>query len=304
MKKLTLRLSLDIREAFFDALSNISLDALTLSEDESSGTSNEIGIDQLPIANYFYLTAYDRDQKNIDQALIMIDLMSMALKIDLDSPVVEQVQDKDWVKEYYKDLKPLVEPPFYIFGKEEDRPHQPENHIPIFINASRAFGSGDHETTSSCLKALNMLKGKDFSTSNILDMGCGSGILGIASHYLWPDAALTFVDSDEEAVKLAQENIKDNDIQVSPILYQSLGFQKTDIADNGPYNLILANILAKPLVMMAQDMAKNLTENGHVILSGLLKTQENMVKDVYQNAGFTLCHTIHKNDWSTLILKK
>lgn len=226
-----------------------------------------------------------------------------------------QVEDKDWVSESQKLLAPVRAGKFLVYGSHDADKHDPAL-INLQIDAGQAFGTGKHETTASCLALLSQLPteeaGPQGSQLKILDLGTGSGVLALAAQRLWPKAQITATDIDPIAVSVTGENIAINkgleracgETMPGIALITADGFDDPDLALEGPFDLILANILAKPLIDMAPDLAVALKPNGTVILSGLLKTQQSDVCSAYEANGIQLHQEQHDGDWSALWMTK
>jgi len=211
------------------------------------------------------------------------------------------VPDKDWLAESRKGLAPLRMGPFYIHG-EHDRGRAPKGAIPLEIDAGMAFGTGRHETTSGCVKALLRLS-KSMKVKKPLDIGTGTGILAFATHHLFHVRVLAG-DNDKDAVRVARENAAINGLKKSIRIVTSDGYRAAAIRNGGPYDLVTANILANPLISLAPDLSKCLAKGGRAILSGLLKTQEKDVLAAHEAVGLELDFRIRQNDWSVLVLKR
>jgi len=215
---------------------------------------------------------------------------------------VEFIADHDWLSENRNSFPPLPIGRFWVYGSHiEQTP--PKTLIPLLIDAAQAFGSGTHPTTEGCLRALSEMAGKNRPIKRVLDMGCGSAILAIAASHLFPAAKVMAADNDPVSVRTAAQNRALNHIapqQMKTVL--SAGFSNRAIARSGPYDIILANILARPLRQMAGDLAAQLAPNGKLVLSGLLNAQVNWVMQAYQVRGLYLEHHIIIEDWSCLIL--
>ena len=223
--------------------------------------------------------------------------------IGLDAPnyKVEEVPPKDWLKETYTNFPPLEIANFYIYGSHVENP-QPGDRFALNVNAATAFGSGEHETTEGCLLAIHQLAQKrEFNSP--LDMGCGSGILAMAMAKTFGCTVLA-VDNDPEAVKMTQQNAYLNNLDQKIIPRLSEDFSDFSVQEEGPYDIITANILAGPLCTIAHNLSKNLEQGGYVILSGLLNTQKEMVESSYRMANCTLSDSICLGDWTTLIMRK
>ncbi len=206
-------------------------------------------------------------------------------KIDLKIETKEK-ENKDWIENYKKSIKPVEIDEFYIHPSW----YPPkENKINIMIDPALAFGSGHHETTRSCVKALKKYVKKD---NTLLDVGCGSGILGIVASKL--GAKVDACDTDPLAVKSAKENFELNGVKYKNIWEGSAN--KT----NKKYDIVVANIIADVLIFIANDIKPKV--NDILILSGIIDKYKNKVLEKYKD--FELIEEIKENEWVTLILKR
>lgn len=238
------------------------------------------------------------DAGAINQALVLT-----AALLGQGTPVLqkEEIPDCDWMESVYQSFQPQQIGEYYIYGSHNQSQIPPQS-LGLEINAATAFGSGEHQTTRGCLLALTELA-KTVEIKRALDMGCGSGILALAIAKRW-NLPVVAADNDPECVRVTQANAELNHCQelISPIL--SEGFADSQVQSEGPYDLIMANILAKPLCDMAEAMAKVVAEQGYVVLSGLLVTQEPQVTETYQAQGLQLLTRYNIDDWATLVLRK
>jgi ribosomal protein L11 methyltransferase len=175
--------------------------------------------------------------------------------------------------------------------------------ISLEINAATAFGSGEHETTTGCLLTLDDLATEGRQFQKPLDMGCGSGILAIAIAKTW-NIPVVAADNDPESIRVTQYNATLNQCANQIKSYVSEGFESKEIQDDGPYDLIVANILAGPLLEMASDLSRNLAPKGMVILSGLLSRHQGSIIETYKANGVKLHSLRTLNDWVALLLEK
>lgn len=213
---------------------------------------------------------------------------------------VEEREQKDWVASISQDFPPLSVGEFFVHGSHITEP-KPIATLPLLIDAGAAFGSGEHATTSGCLRALSWVHHTGRAPKRILDMGTGSGILAIAAAKRFKHAAVEAYDLDVVSVRVAHENAMLNRVKHVRVRHSN-GYKTRHIAGN--YDVILANILARPLCAMAKDAAKNLALRGILILSGLLIEQENMVLQAHQLQGLRLVKRLRHNGWSALVLEK
>lgn len=222
-----------------------------------------------------------------------------------DGLTIGEVKEQNWLEQVYEELKPFSVGPLYIYGSHFDGA-VPEGQMGIQMDAATAFGSGDHGTTKGCLQAMLDLKGKGICPWNVLDMGTGSGILSIAAWKLW-QTPITAVDVDEESVRVAAKYRDINavkDGKSGMICEHGDGFQTSIVQERKPYDLIIANILAGPVIEMASDLCAVCDDLGYVILSGMLKTQADDVRAAYEKQGLKFKNRYDLDKWSSLVLQK
>lgn len=211
--------------------------------------------------------------------------------------------DRNWLAESYLALPPLSIGPFFIYGSHFEGP-VPEDQIPLLIEAATAFGSGKHGTTAQCLLAIAHLKESGFVPTRILDMGCGSGILAAAAAKLWADIPVDAGDNDPECVIVTQRHMETNNI-VNVTAFESDGYAPSSpVWNHAPYDFVIANILAGPLIDMAQEQSRAVAKGGYLILSGTLKELAADVLGAYMPYGFTLSKEFPEDEWMTLLLQK
>lgn len=212
---------------------------------------------------------------------------------------IETLPETDWVAKSLEGLKPVKAGRFNVHGSH-DRARVAANAIGIEIEAGLAFGTGHHGTTSGCLIAIDDLA-KRRRIGIALDVGTGSGVLAIALAKRTKTHVLAS-DIDPVAVAVARANVRLNGVaeHVRTIVATGLGHRL--IAAGAPYDLIVANILAGPLVQLAPAIARHVAPGGHVILSGLLNEQARRVAAMYRTQGLTLSRAIVIGEWTTLVL--
>jgi ribosomal protein L11 methyltransferase len=213
------------------------------------------------------------------------------------SASVQKLDDRDWVAESLSGLPAVHAGRFVVAGAHELAKVR-GGKIPVWIEAGPAFGTGHHGTTRGCLLALAAeLKRK--RPARVLDIGTGSGVLAIAAVKAGCGFALG-TDLDADSIRIAKENAANNSTGRRLKLLHAAGANHHIIRSGAPYGLVLANILAKPLVCLAADISKLVSPGGAVILSGLLAHQEPQVKSAYSGRGLTLIRRSRLNGWSTL----
>ena len=214
-----------------------------------------------------------------------------------------KLADIAWVSQVPKDFPPFALGRFYVYGSHA-KDTVPDNHHPLLIDAVAAFGTGEHATTAGCLLALEEVKRKRAHVNGVLDVGCGTVILGIGAARLWKDARIEACDNDPMAVKVSRVNLRANQIQSRAKAWVSDGYKYRPIQKLPRQEVVVANILARPLMKMAKDAERKLAEDGVLILSGLLNEQENMVLAAHRARGLKLVKRIRRGKWSILVLKR
>lgn len=213
--------------------------------------------------------------------------------------VVEKLADADWLAMALSGLPPVRAGRFFVYGAH-DQGLAPTNTVNLRIEAGAAFGTGHHGTTVGCLFAYDaLIKARRFG--RVLDVGCGTGVLAIAAARTGSRVAVG-TDIDGPSVRIARENALLNGADARFVLASGLGHRL--VRSSGPYDLVFANILAPPLVALAQDIKGALKPGGVAILSGLLRTQERRVLAAYRSRGFRLVRRLHRDAWATLVLQR
>lgn len=213
----------------------------------------------------------------------------------------EAAEEVDWVAQSLSHHHEVHAGRFHVYGSHHDAP--PVKGWSIKVNAGMAFGTGQHDTTKGCLLALDDLARKHYVLDNVLDLGCGTGILAIALSHMTNGRVLAS-DIDPVAIDVAKENARHNGRANDIEFVVSEGLKNRALFCPDGYDLIVANILAKPLVNMATDVTSALRPGGFLILSGLLTSQEQLVRTTYRNRGFAIRRRLVLGEWSTLLLRR
>ncbi|MBO4520619.1 MAG: 50S ribosomal protein L11 methyltransferase [Alphaproteobacteria bacterium] len=240
-------------------------------------------------------------QDRPDEALLntSLTLAAQAAGIPLPAYRLSELAQRDWLRENLISFAPVSVGRYYIYGSHIQEP-PPKTKLSLKIDAATAFGSGEHFTTKGCLMAMEEIS-RFRRPKNILDMGCGSGILGLA-------AALTFrtnvmaADIDPESVRVTKQNAKNNRLARYITARAGNGYKPIIIRSKAPYDLVFSNILARPLTLMAKDLAAVLAPDGLAVLSGLLNRQEEWVLSAHRRVGLHLKKRYRLEGWSTLIV--
>jgi ribosomal protein L11 methyltransferase len=215
--------------------------------------------------------------------------------------VFDTVEAKDWVKAALEDLVPVPAGRFVVHGSH-DRARVPANKLGIEIEAALAFGTGHHGTTRGCLLLLDHVL-KAYRPRRVLDLGTGTGVLAIAAAKALHGAVLAS-DIDPASVRVADYNARLNETGHLVQTIRATGFSAPQFAQRGPFDLVLANILANPLRQLATPMARHLAPSALVILSGLLTHQAGGVIAAYRARGLVPVRHLRIEGWSSLLLRK
>lgn len=220
---------------------------------------------------------------------------------------VEELPPQDWVTLSQHNVAPIRAGRFHVHTP--DYPADPDA-IDFVIPASQAFGTGQHRTTAGCLEMLGAIKASGATARNIADIGTGTGLLGFAALALWPRAAVTLTDIDAVCVGVVEENARLNGIAMGPgpgaaVMVVADGMDDPLVQMRGPYDLLIANILAGPLTQLAPDFARAVAPGGSLLLAGLLAgEQEAAVARAMRLAGFRMAARLQRGDWAILRLRR
>lgn len=265
-------------------------DALTIFEDKRGDG---------PAAVLWRIEAYFSDARE-----------AQALEAELDRLLGEpaprfqsaDIPDLNWVALSQAALPPVRAGRFAVHGGH-DRERVPQGPNAILIEAGEAFGTAHHATTFGCLVALDRLAATR-GFRRILDLGCGSGILAIAAARAWPLAAIHGVDIDRQSIVVARENAAANRVGARIRFTCGPGVSAPGVRDAAPFDLIVANILAEPLVVLAPEIRQVAEPGAALVLSGLLVREAPRVLAAYRAQGFALDRHRRYDGWSTLTLVK
>lgn len=215
---------------------------------------------------------------------------------------VSEVPDEDWVAKVRRELAPVEAGRFFVYGSH-DADRVPEGRVALLIEAAMAFGTGHHGTTLGCLRALDRLVDQGVVARRVADIGCGTAVLAMAAAHVFPDPVIAS-DIDAVAVEVAAANVAANGLAGRVTCVEAAGFDAPALATAAPFDLVFANILKGPLIMLAPEMAQVVQAAGHVILSGILNEQADEVAAVYARVGFNLVHREEIVEWTTLVLQR
>ena len=271
--------------------------ALAAAEEMANRFENDFRIEPLAVTinetdearNLWETVAYFATAEDANEARRLLQLTS---------GLISELPDRDWVKHSLEGLAPVIAGRFFLHGSH-DRAARRSGGIPLEIDAGTAFGTGHHGTTSGCLLALDAIL-KRRKPERILDLGCGTGVLAIAAAQATKQKTLA-TDIDPEAVRVTQANAALNGVVPLLRTVTAPGLKHTRIANGAPYDLIFANILARPLISLAQGLKTILAPGGTLILSGLTRDQIRWVSAAYRNRGLVAGQVLLLGNWATLV---
>ncbi len=213
-------------------------------------------------------------------------------------PRAKPLPPEDWVTMSQSGLEPLRTGRFYV--RTPDYPPVAGT-VDFVIPAGLAFGTGQHATTSGCLIALDALKSQGKVFRNIIDVGTGTGLLAFAAMRLWPVARAMASDIDPVSIEVVRENAALNGVRGLQLVVAD-GLAHRDLVARAPYDLVIANILAQPLIDMAAMIAASVAHGGTLILAGLLDTQAAAVAGAYKRQGMRLVSQ-RPGEWPVLVMR-
>jgi ribosomal protein L11 methyltransferase len=233
------------------------------------------------------------------------DEIAAVTRLGSGPPQIEQIGENDWVTLSQAGLQPIRAGRFHVhtptYAPDPER-------INFEIDAGLAFGTGQHATTAGCLDALDRLQRQGARFQNIADIGTGTGLLAFAALSLWPEAKCIASDIDPVAIEVARDNATINAVRLGHkvgelLLATADGMDSALLSARAPFDLIIANILAGPLIDLAPAFADTLLPGGSVVLAGLLDTQANAVSKAYERAGLTVAAR-GIGEWPVLVCER
>lgn len=221
---------------------------------------------------------------------------------------VEKLPEEDWVTLSQQGVEPILEGPFHVHTPEYPPRDEPGLRN-LLIPTSQAFGTGQHATTAGCLAMLARMKASGAVVRNLADIGTGTGLLAFAGLHLWPRAHAVASDIDAVCGPVVATNADANGVPLGDgpgklAMVIAPGMDHPLLTLAAPYDLLIANILAGPLIELAPAFAAAVRPGGHVLLAGLLATQERAVRAAYARAGLRLAARQVRGDWSILWLRR
>lgn len=261
--------------------------------------------------DFFEVVANDYTDDGLEQlvgylrnSVSVTDMINAAQNAGIELPDynIEQLHSDDWLTENVIKFAPLEVEEFLVYGVHEKN-IDTNNKIGIKVYAATAFGS-EHQTTKCCLHGISDINKLSSDNKKVLDVGTGSGILSIAAAKLWKNAQIVAVDIDNESVEVAKQNAIDNGVEKQIMVAYSDGYSSKIVQQNVPYDVVLANILARPLIAMAGDMFKSLKPGGYAVISGFVDEQVDWVVGEHQKYGLELQKIYEMDNWRAALLKR
>ena len=256
-----------------------------------------LAITEIDEANGIYeVSLYvDEAQKNS-----VLPRFAQVLGVNENKIEIEILPDIDWVSHSLEGLNPVRAGRFFVHGSH-DRDKVKPGDLAIEIDAGQAFGTGHHGTTVGCLELIADVMEHE-KPQNALDLGTGSGILAIGIALIKPIKILA-TDIDPIAIKVAKENFALNGVAKTITAITATGLDDEEIKKRSPFDLIVANILANPLIELAPQMVPALKKGGSIVLSGILEEQHDRVVKAFEAEGAKYIKTLHHEGWVAIHLK-
>ena len=276
-------------------------DNASVFENAELGFSDRLDENGFPIANFFDIEILVDTEETAKQ---LQRFLSEKFGNEIRFFHYSTLKNENWVKAYINELKPVICSNFYFYNETiQPAPNQTKTEdahlIPIRLNSALAFGSGHHQTTQACLLNMRYLfEQNTYDVKNVLDMGCGTGILGICAIKLWNNAKLIGIDIDAEAVKITAENYRANQINATAIV----GSRPPQEAND--FDLVFCNILKQPLLDLCRNFARVMKTGAYIITSGYITSQETEIIKVYTSHGFESINRIQTDDWLSIMFRK
>ena len=292
--------------------------SLPCTRDEAEALSGDVPqLDASPEAPVVVTREIDEDAgewqldayvENKPSAALLSILQGLIPSAKGKKPVVVELPEEDWVTLSQQGLEPVQAGRFFVHTSSyADR--VPAGSTPFLIDASQAFGTGGHDTTAGCLSMLDRLARVGAAPRNIADIGTGTGLLAFAAMALWPRAKTIASDIDPASIFVTRDNAEINGVPLGRsggrlALAVAPGTDHPAIRHRAPYDLVIANILAGPLITLAPDIAAATAPGGHAILAGLIARQMEPVVAAYRAQGFRLIARDGSDQWPCLLLIK
>jgi ribosomal protein L11 methyltransferase len=267
---------------------------------EALGEQAAIAATELREGIDWRIEAYAAELPERDLIVRILEVVAQAFAVPAPAPAIEAIADRDWVAENQRSFLPFTVGRFFIYPSFHGS-KVPRDKLGIQIDPGMAFGTGTHATTQGCLMAIDEIA-RGQTIGRAIDVGCGSGILAIALAHA-ARRRVVACDNDPVAVRVTEENAKLNGVANRIVAVRAEGLDHVEIARRAPFQVIVANILAQPLIELAPRLARGLAPGGHIVLSGLLTRQEAAVADAYRAEGISLAKRIEGGDWVTLMMR-
>ncbi|WP_375270969.1 50S ribosomal protein L11 methyltransferase [Sphingomonas sp.] len=268
-----------------DAADELTIDAVLM-------TTEEVEDDR----EHWRLDAYCAHQPDAE---MIASLRALVPSAGVADAIVEPLAAQDWVTMSQAGLEPIREGRFAVHTSAHPIAAPPGGRA-FLIDAGQAFGTGHHATTAGCLAMLDGLAEQSFT--NVIDLGTGTGLLAFAARHLWPEATVTATDIDPAAIVVTEENAAANKVAGLRLVVAD-GALSDEVAAGAPYDMLIANILAGPLISMAPEVAAIAVPGATIVLAGLLEVQHDEVVAAFAACGCVLEAFDRRGDWTILRLR-
>lgn len=245
------------------------------------------------------LAAEPLDRAGIDAA---IAARARAFRVRPPEIHIAPVPDRDWVRDNLASFRPVQAGRYRIKGSHVAEPRRAG--VGLTLDAGLAFGTGEHPSTRGCLLALDRQARAGRRFARVLDLGCGTGVLAMAAAATWKTARVTASDIDPDARATAADNARRNCLARRVVAVAADGFAGRDLIRRGAFDLVLANILARPLIRLARPLDRALAPGGVAILAGFIAADAAWVAAPYRARGLRLVERVDREGWTTLVLEK
>jgi ribosomal protein L11 methyltransferase len=247
----------------------------------------------------FVVEAYYSEPPSLEEAKLRLTERDARLS----DATLEEIPDQNWVALSQAALPPIAAGRFIVHGSH-DRDRFRLRRLALEIEAGEAFGSGHNATTALCLEALDALARRRPPLRQVLDLGCGSGVLAVAAARVAPAARIRAVDNDPVAVAITKDNARLNRVRGRVRVLEAAGLDHPALRCGPPFDLVLANILPGPLIALAPPLRRAIRRGGVAILSGLLDDQAPEVAAAYRANGFRCLRRLQRAGWTALVIMK
>ena len=287
------------RECWLIEFNKEILDKKLIKSIEDLENFDAISYSQLP-THWNYKVYLSNNLKNKIQQLVA---KSKDNKNSLSSDLqIKNISSYDWLGENYKLFQP-IEFDCFVFYADHIKDNLKYKKNMVKLNSSDAFGSGSHPTTKGCIKSLDLLN-KKIKPMNMLDIGCGSGVLSIYGALTWKSIPILGVDIDQLSILRSLKNSNQNKLNNKIKFELADRYKIFKYINNSKFDIVVANIISSTLLNASKEISLKISKNGYLILSGILTKQVNKILNAYNNYKLILDKKITIDGWTTIIMRR